>query len=328
MVKKDVLASTIKVERLQTRAATNSDYVDDLAERFAAGDVFPPIVIFTDGKEFWLADGIHRLDAAIQAKKKIGVDERNGNRAEAIAFACGANASHGLRRTNADKRRSVALALSAFPNDSNRKIADMCGVGDTLVHEIRDAQQVPLKGTCHKTTEKTRVGRDGKEYKSSAKKTEKAAEPNGKISSGVTFNPSELESDRDPAPKKDEWDAPIQKHAAKAFETVPRFNEIIKKLREAARLYADLCKLDGGQFLQTCSLDTTGGFKHSGITNAIRDLQASRPAHTLCPYSFNENFTHSKDCLLCHGLNWVPAIKGDRVPERLVKLAKKSACSR
>src|SRR4051812_41086479 len=96
----ELKASDVKAERLQTRAETNSNYIDELAARMAEGDSFPAITIFSDGEGSWLADGIHRLDAAIKAKKPIGVDQRKGTRADAIEFACGANASHGLRRSN------------------------------------------------------------------------------------------------------------------------------------------------------------------------------------------------------------------------------------
>lgn len=179
----DVIASSIKAERLQTRAATSSEYIDELSERMAAGDTFPPVTVFTDGKDSWLADGIHRLDAAIKAKKKIGVDQRKGTRADAVEFACGANASHGLRRTNADKRRSVKLALTAFPERSSRMIADLCGVGHQLVDDLR---QVDDSATCNKNTEKTRVGRDGKRQPvAKAEPARAVAEPPAELESAI-----------------------------------------------------------------------------------------------------------------------------------------------
>lgn len=278
-------------------------------------------------------------DEALRYALDVQFGRRNLSESQrAIAYAKLPHHTHGGDRKT-DQVAQVPLEnianLAGKAGVSERTMRDAIKVADTAPQKIVDAVaagEIKVKDAAStlELTPKEQLAALTKKRKGEAKTLKQAAakKQNGKVSGGASFNPAELESDRGPAPQKDEWDAPIQKHAAKAFEAVPRFNEIVKKLREAARLYADLCKMDGGQFLQTCSLDTTGGFKHSGITNAIRDLQASRPAHTLCPYSFNENFTHSKDCLLCHGLNWVPAIKGDRVPERLVKLAKKSACSR
>lgn len=184
----EVVASQIKAERLQTRAATSSEYIDELAEQMTAGDVFPAIVLFTDGKESWLADGIHRLDAAIKAKKKIGVDTRKGTRADAVEYACGANISHGLRRTNADKRRSVLLALSEFPSWSDLKIAETCGVSHPFVRSIRP-QVVTVTTSPNQSGGEKRVGRDGKQYPAS--KTKDGRRP---ISAGVTFDVEEIES--------------------------------------------------------------------------------------------------------------------------------------
>lgn len=184
---KEVEASSIKAERIQTRAATKASYIDELAERMTAGDEFPPIVIFTDGKESWVADGIHRLGAAIKSKKSIRVDYRKGTRQDAITFACGANHLHGMRRTNADKRQAATLALSAFPERSSRWIAELCAVGHTLVDEIR---QVASDATCQENnTEETRVGQDGKTYPagSSGPQPDPEATANGEASEGDDF---------------------------------------------------------------------------------------------------------------------------------------------
>jgi hypothetical protein len=131
-----------------------------------------------------------------------------------------------------------------------------------------------------------------------------------------------------PEPPKDEWGAPIQEHAMEAFEAVSQFEEIIKLLRQANKLYKDLAEHEGGKLLQRSgiSINTRSGFKHAGIANAIRDLKDCKPAYTICPYSVNEQQKHGKDCPLCHGLNWSPKFSKDRVPERLVEKAK-AACS-
>lgn len=194
----EVSPGSIKAERLQTRAATSSDYIDDLAERMLADDIFPPIVIFTDGEESWLADGIHRLDAAVKAKKKIGVDQRKGTRADAIEFACGANAAHGLRRSNADRRRTVNLALEAFPDRSSRAIAQLCGVSNHLVEEIR-AGNSPTSTkrsggnspTSSGQAAPRRTGRDGKQYPAMTKRQQARA-------AALAAQQSELEQNGQP----------------------------------------------------------------------------------------------------------------------------------
>ena len=80
---------------------------------------------------------------------------RPGGRIDALKFALGANAIHGQRRTNQDKRRCVEIALREFANLSSRAIAEMCGVSDPFVNQIRQVQTVSTS---------QRTGSDGKQY--------------------------------------------------------------------------------------------------------------------------------------------------------------------
>jgi len=99
------------------------------------------LVLFQDKKgRYWLADGFHRFQAAVELKRKaIECVVYQGELRDAILFSCGANATHGLRRTNADKRQAVTKLLSdekwAAWNDS--EIARRCHVSDHLVATIR-----------------------------------------------------------------------------------------------------------------------------------------------------------------------------------------------
>ena len=65
--------------------------------------------------------------------------------------------------TNADKRRSVEVALSEFGNLSDREIAKICAVGDHLVAsargQLRESRSSPV----------ARLGADGKIRKLPAK---------------------------------------------------------------------------------------------------------------------------------------------------------------
>lgn len=65
------------------------------------GVEFPSLTVFFDGSHYWLADGFHRFFAA----KKHGLGAMSaevyqGTRRDAVLYAAGANARHGLRRTN------------------------------------------------------------------------------------------------------------------------------------------------------------------------------------------------------------------------------------
>lgn len=125
----------------QMRVEINTDTMLEYRDKWKAGVAFGPIDVFYDGAAYWLADGFHRFYGAREAKKKeIPAKIHNGTVRDAILFACGANLSHGLKRTNADKRQSVMVLLedSEWASWSDRQIADKCGVSHTFVASIRD----------------------------------------------------------------------------------------------------------------------------------------------------------------------------------------------
>jgi ParB-like chromosome segregation protein Spo0J len=126
------------------------------------GMKFPPIVVFFDGKEHWLADGFHRLAAAKKAGfKEIAARVINGSVREAVLFAVGANKRHGLRRNNEDKRRCVLKLLNdkEWAGRGNRWVAETAGVSHPFVAKVREfLHQVET------VTTSKRLGRDGKSY--------------------------------------------------------------------------------------------------------------------------------------------------------------------
>ena len=123
----------------QSRAGINRETVAEYAESMQAGATFPPLVVFHDGASYWLADGFHRYHAYAQINAHdVPADVRQGSQRDAILFSVGANASHGLRRTNDDKRRAVMVLLNdaewaAWPQ---AKIAAACGVSREYVSRL------------------------------------------------------------------------------------------------------------------------------------------------------------------------------------------------
>jgi hypothetical protein len=122
--------------RVEMRIETVADYANDMLD----GVTFPPIVVFDDGNDVWLADGFHR----VEAKRKIGHDTitaeiKKGSARDAILYGVGSNAAHGLRRTQADKRHAVERLLKdpEWASWSDRKIAEMAKVDHKTVGTIR-----------------------------------------------------------------------------------------------------------------------------------------------------------------------------------------------
>ena len=124
----------------QPRARLYEEMVDDYAEDMKQGAKFPPVAIYYDGQDYWLADGFHRVRAKeATGETKVEAEVISGNLRDAILHSVGANAEHGLRRTNADKRRAVIRLVRdrEWKKWSDREIARRCGVSHGFVGVIR-----------------------------------------------------------------------------------------------------------------------------------------------------------------------------------------------
>ena len=160
MTKKLKLSEIVTDAGTQVRAGLNEATVADYAEALADGAKFPPVIVFHDGSQYIAADGFHRIHAAARnGATQIEADIRKGSKADALKFALGCNAHHGLRRTNADKRHAVGMALKEFPNLSDRALAEICIVSDHFVGDIRRE----LTANRSQFPPPPRIGRDGVE---------------------------------------------------------------------------------------------------------------------------------------------------------------------
>ncbi|KQP43933.1 hypothetical protein [Pseudorhodoferax sp. Leaf274] len=125
----------------QARVELNQSVVDEYADGFLAGAQFPPVIVYFDGTDRWLADGFHRFFGA----KKAGLTQiyENvvpGTRRDAILHSVKANATHGLKRTSADKRKALNTLLddaewAAWPD---AELARQCSVSRDLVRAVKE----------------------------------------------------------------------------------------------------------------------------------------------------------------------------------------------
>ena len=124
----------------QMRVEMKPDVVREYADDMAAGAVFPPVEVYHDGTNYWLAEGYHRVEAArLLDRETIDAEVLDGGERDAILHGIGSNASHGLRRTQADKRRAVKRLLrdEEWSKWSNRKIAEAAKVDHKTVANVR-----------------------------------------------------------------------------------------------------------------------------------------------------------------------------------------------
>jgi chromosome segregation ATPase len=130
----------------QSRAAIDQNLINEYTEDMRNGAQFPPVIVFNDGRNMWLADGFHRYYATIVAGlTEIQAQENEGTLQDAKRYSMSANAKHGARRTNADKRHAVLMALEdeEYKELSNLKIAEICGVGEHLVRTVKNEVNSP-----------------------------------------------------------------------------------------------------------------------------------------------------------------------------------------
>jgi phage N-6-adenine-methyltransferase len=148
--------------RAQLDLATISEYTEQMAD----GAAFPPIIVFYDGADYWLADGFHRFSAATCAGlTEIAADVRQGTIQDAQWYSYSVNQAHGLRRSNEDKRRAVEAALKHeyAAKYSNVQIARHCGVAESTIRNYR----TEMESTSQIAKSDMRIGADGRAYNTS-----------------------------------------------------------------------------------------------------------------------------------------------------------------
>jgi hypothetical protein len=162
-------------ERCQTREILNPEAVQEYADIYKEGEVKLPAleVCDVDGK-LVLIDGFHRLAGARQADQSFIrvtiVEECDMDRALWLASA--ANQGHGVRRTSADKRQAVRLALDSGigVDQSTHILAGHVGVDHKTAQKHRDEWEAELKtapgealGKIPNAPEMVKT-KDGREY--------------------------------------------------------------------------------------------------------------------------------------------------------------------
>lgn len=185
----------------QIRVKTDEQTVQDYTELLMQDTVFPPVDVFFDGVNYYLADGFHRYLAHKRCvKDRIAVNIHNGTARDARVFAATANNGHGLRMSKEDKRNAVLVYLNDFELAmlTDREISRRTGVSHPYVGKLRDELENPPK------------------------KAEKKKEKNDVV-----------EPAKDREPKYDEGEDKVQELAVQVTELADE-NETLKKKLEAS----------------------------------------------------------------------------------------------
>jgi regulator of replication initiation timing len=175
----DVPLHAIRIDGgTQPRTEIHEATVAEYAEAMREGVNLPPLVLFFDGAELWLADGFHRYHASMKlGLVATGAEIHNGTRRDAVLYAAGANDAHGLRRTNADKRRAVMMLLDdpEWATWSDNAIAKTCHVSQPFVGNVRASLKTVISETPAERTYTTKHGTQAKMRTAKVGKSKPAA---------------------------------------------------------------------------------------------------------------------------------------------------------
>ena len=125
----------------QPRATIHHETIEEYVSAILDGAEFPPLDVVLVAGVPYVVDGFHR-GTAFRSAKTESVRCRvvgEGTIRDAILASCGANGTHGVRRTNADKRHDVTRLLSdpEWSSWSDREIARKCNVSHDFVSRTR-----------------------------------------------------------------------------------------------------------------------------------------------------------------------------------------------
>ena len=266
-------------ERVQSRAKLDEPTIVRYVESLTEGAEPPPLIVYDDGQDLWLADGNHRYHAMSRAGRDQALCEiRKGTIMDAKVCAAGSNAFHGLPRSTADKRRSVLMLLEEqqFAKLSDRELARMTNTSHPFIATVRR----DLSGSDTRCDEDHRprvVTRGGTTFLQNTANIGHKCEP----------QPPEPQDDQEPA-AEDPGD-PLPDDAPLAS-----IQTMVQRVRQQVQ---DLCAKPLGAFLHHQAID-------ADLKNVWNQIKYARP-HAACPYCKGQQ-PNVQSCRACKKLGWVP----------------------
>lgn len=315
VVTKDIEMSRVA---LDGGTQTRETLIDALAlEEYVAamerGDELPPIDVIDSGDRYYLVDGFHRYAAHAQlGRAVIRARVAMGTREDAVWYATRANATHGLRRTNADKRRAVRLALT-HPRGarlSNALIARHCHVHDRLVASVRE--ELEREGREHggEDAPQKRIGADGRERPATIGRRRGADAQGGAAPAGARVEYDESGEHDDVsrlAPSVVDAQSPGGIAIGLLAPRAARMRSMLADLmREAAALRGAITRAEGRGGVPVVPRAVSSAWPIARALHAVaRELDEIEPRGP-CAACMGAG------CDRCGQLGWVPVARGDR----------------
>jgi hypothetical protein len=220
---------------------------------------------------------------------------------EAKKFACSANRDHGLKRTNADKRKAVKmyweLVKEENPRPSNPEIAGWCGVSVQIVKDVIKSDPAGIISPLVK-------GKDGKTYPATVTKKSTPTAP-AKPPEPIEVEEDESEAEQTPPPPvEDEPGNSITPETSEAFAVLSIFDQLDQHIRAAQKLIHQIGHHVGGcelrRHLRPVGPEGKSILKSDHLINLISDLKYTRPYSICCRCKGKAK----SDCKGCSGRGW------------------------
>ncbi len=321
----ELLIETIRTDGgVQSRERINEEYVAELVALIKGGRKLPPIEIYRDETGVWCSDGFHRVRAHLQAERRtIRCNIHDGGQQDAAWASCAANQEHGLRRTNADKRHAVEMALRLRPTLSARAVADHVGVDEGMVRQSKVRCGIPAPEAV--------VGRDGKTYRvpppPSTSRPSQPPPPEEDRPRRIPPPPFDAAQGRPggnvppppcrPAPpfgvaqgRLDEVGKPIPDHLVPLFDRAPEVQALLSQL-SSVKAALKRAEEAGDVLFGDCNMQSA----LAGIQTAYDAIKATTP-YAVCPWCHG---TLSDQCRGCGHRGVLGKYRWDTTVQRELK---------
>ena len=287
--------------RAELNEATAAEYGQIIKQDKKA---LPPPVVFQEkgGKYFFLADGLHRVTGAkIIGDKTMVCEVREGGFEEALTHALTCNVKHGLRRTQADKKRAVEAALAQWPKLSDTELSKRAQVDHKTVAAYRKGMESAGKLESSAVRE-TKSG----VVRTATRKVKAAADAAGNSLKEPSKN-GEL---------KDQLGRVIPEELHALWLRIPECNNLIDSVR-SVRGEVEIAQKDEDPMWAEVTIDNVMALLNEVITK----LKVLIP-FTICT---NCQGKLNKKCSLCHGRGLISKFRWDTVPKETQELVIKAA---
>lgn len=290
----------------QARVRTNDQKVAEYAELIGDGVELPRIVVFFDGVKYWLADGFHRYLAHL--KKGLGLIDclvARGTKSDAILYACGANAEHGIQRTPADKRRAVEIAFRTLFGVSDKvpsteSVRLLCKVS----HDLAGSVKAALVAAGELPGDAPVAGRDGRTIVAAKIGPKPAARLQEPEVAAPARDPAASFYDGDGA-DEDEPESPFEAATRRMRDAQAAIDIRVRELGQE-KMKAERLRTECPDLKDWLDDNRRDEFDRR-VTNAQNVLKAIRP-HAVCGYCRGER------CGKCRSTGFLPQAAAEAAP--------------